>query len=69
MSGLANARARGAVLGRQAGDNITVRKVEAKVLKLKAAGKSLRWIAKELKISRTTVTKALKLAQQANKVA
>lgn len=62
MSGIANAKARGVKFGRQAGDNIVADKVQSKVVAMQAAGKSLRTIAKDLDISRTTVSKALNLA-------
>jgi putative DNA-invertase from lambdoid prophage Rac len=59
-SGLAAAKARGKTLGRQFGQNVVADKVAPKVQKLRAEGKSIRTIASELKISKTTVQKVLK---------
>jgi putative DNA-invertase from lambdoid prophage Rac len=58
-SGLAAAKARGKTLGRQVGQNVVADKVAPKVQKLRAEGKSIRDIAGELKISKTTVQKVL----------
>jgi putative DNA-invertase from lambdoid prophage Rac len=57
-SGLAAAKARGKALGRQKGQNVVANKVAPKVQKLRAEGQSIRQIAKELEISKTTVQKA-----------
>jgi putative DNA-invertase from lambdoid prophage Rac len=54
-SGLAAARARGIVLGRQKGYRPKSDKLAPKVLKLVAAGQSYREIARQLKIDKNTV--------------
>ncbi|NVK58358.1 MAG: recombinase family protein [Alteromonadaceae bacterium] len=59
-SGLEAARAKGKILGRQTGDAPTVRRYERRIRALSAEGRSQRWIAKELQISRTTVAKVLR---------
>lgn len=59
-SGLAAAKARGKILGRQKGQNVVADKVASKVLQLREEGKSIRQIAGQLGISKTTVQKALK---------
>lgn len=54
-SGLAAARARGKKLGRQRGQRPKSDKLAPKVLKLVEDGKSYRWIARDLGISKNTV--------------
>jgi len=54
LSGLANARAKGKKLGRQQGQ-CPSDKVSGKVMKYIAEGRSYRWIAHDLGISKTTV--------------
>lgn len=58
-SGLAAAKARGKTLGRQPGQNVVVDKVASKVAQLRQEGLSIRAIAQRLKISKTTVQKAI----------
>jgi putative DNA-invertase from lambdoid prophage Rac len=58
-SGLAAAKARGKILGRQKGQNVVADKVAPKVKKLRLQGQSIRQIALELGISKTTVQKVL----------
>ena len=58
-SGLEAARAKGKTLGRQEGDAPVVRRHGRRIRALAAEGRSQRWIAKELQISRTTVAKAI----------
>lgn len=62
ISGLSAAKARGKTLGRQKGQNVVADKVAPKVQKLRAEGKSIRQIAAELAISKTTVQKILSTA-------
>lgn len=62
-SGLDAARAKGKQLGRQKGQAPTVRKYEGRVRLHASQGRSRRWIAKELQISRTTVDKILRPEQ------
>lgn len=54
-SGLAAARARGRKLGRQAGDRPKSDRLAPKVLALIAEGRSYRWIARDLGLSKNTV--------------
>ncbi len=54
-SGLAAARARGKVLGRQKGERPKSDRLAPKVLALVAEKRSYRWIARELGISKNTV--------------
>lgn len=54
-SGLAAARARGRTLGRQAGDRPKSDRLAPKVLALVAEGRSYRWIARDLGLSKNTV--------------
>jgi putative DNA-invertase from lambdoid prophage Rac len=55
-SGIAAAQARGKVLGRRLGDRPVADKVRPLVLALVAEGRSYRWIARDLGISKNTVT-------------
>lgn len=60
-SGLAAARAKGKLLGRQPGQSPKrIKRIEGQVKQFASDGKSYRWIAKELHISTTTVTRILK---------
>ena len=54
-SGLAAARARGRTLGRQIGDRPKSDRLAPKVLALVAEGRSYRWIARDLSLSKNTV--------------
>lgn len=54
-SGLAAARARGKKLGRQKGQRPKSDRLAPKVLEFRKEGRSYRWIAKDLKISKNTV--------------
>lgn len=55
-SGLAAARARGRKLGRQLGDRPKSDRLALKVLALVDEGRSYRWIARDLGLSKNTVT-------------
>jgi DNA invertase Pin-like site-specific DNA recombinase len=59
-SGLAAARARGKKLGRQPGQRPKSDKFAPKVLQAVAEGRSYRWIARDLGISKNTVTDIVK---------
>ena len=59
-SGLAAARARGKNLGRQTGQRPKSDKLAPKVLQAVAEGRSYRWIARDLGISKNTVTDIVK---------
>ena len=59
-SGLAAARARGKKLGRQPGQRPTADKVADKVIAAVAEGRSYRWIAQDLAISKNTVLEIMK---------
>lgn len=59
-SGLAAARARGKKLGRQPGQRPKSDKLAPKVLKAIEDGRSYRWIARDLGISKNTVTDIVK---------
>ena len=54
-SGLAAARARGRNLGRQTGDRPKSDRLAPKVLALVTEGRSYRWIARDLGLSKNTV--------------
>lgn len=54
-SGLAAAKARGKRLGRQAGQRPKSDRLAPKVMTLIAEGRSYRWIARDLRISKNTV--------------
>lgn len=58
-SGLANARAKGKILGRRIGQNPSD-KYKSRVLKHIADGRSYRWIEHEMQISKTTVNAIVK---------
>jgi len=59
-SGLAAARARGKKLGRQTGQRPKSDRLAPKVLALSAEGRSYRWIARDLGISKNTVADIVK---------
>ncbi|WEX91265.1 recombinase family protein [Sinorhizobium garamanticum] len=59
-SGLAAAKARGKKLGRQTGQRPKSDRLAAKVLALVAEGRSYRWIARDLGISKNTVADIVK---------
>jgi DNA invertase Pin-like site-specific DNA recombinase len=59
-SGLAAARGRGKKLGRQPGQRPKSNRLTPKVLEAKDAGKSYRWIARDLGISKNTVADIIK---------
>lgn len=59
-SGIAAAKARGKVFGRQPGQRIKADKLAPKVLELVAAGRSYRKIGRELNISKNTVLDIVK---------
>lgn len=64
-SGLAAAKARGKKLGRQKGQRPKSDKLSPKVLSLVDQGKSYRWIARDLGISKNTVTEIVKRSREA----
>ena len=64
-SGLAAARTRGKKLGRQKGDRPKSDKLAPKVMTLIAEGRSYRWIARDLGISKNTVGDIAKRSRQA----
>ncbi|MCB1359535.1 MAG: recombinase family protein, partial [Maritimibacter sp.] len=59
-SGLAAARARGKKLGRQPGQRPKSDRLAPKVMELVAEGRSYRWIARDLGISKNTVNEIVK---------
>lgn len=63
-SGLAAARARGKKLGRQPGQRPKADKLAPKVIQAVAEGRSYRWIARDLGISKNTVTEIIKRHRQ-----
>jgi len=63
-SGLAAARARGKKLGRQPGQRPKSDKLAPKVIELVADGRSYRWIARDLGISKNTVGEIIKMHRQ-----
>lgn len=63
-SGLAAARARGKKLGRQPGQRPKSDKLAPKVLQAVSEGRSYRWIARDLGISKNTVTDIVKRHRQ-----
>lgn len=63
-SGLAAARARGKKLGRQPGQRPKSDKVAEKVITAVAEGRSYRWIARDLAISKNTVLEIMKRHRQ-----
>lgn len=63
-SGLAAAKARGKILGRQPGQRIKSDRLAPKVIQMVEAGTSYRTIAQDLKLSKTTVTEIVKRHRQ-----
>jgi len=63
-SGLAAAKARGKKLGRQKGQRPKSDKLAPKVLELVAEGRSYRWVARDLGISKNTVGEIIKRHRQ-----
>ena len=63
-SGLAAAKARGKKLGRQPGQRPKSDKLAPKVTTLVAEGRSYRWIARDLGISKNTVLDIMKRHRQ-----
>lgn len=63
-SGLAAARARGKKLGRQPGQRPKSDKLAPLVIQAVADGRSYRWIARDLRISKNTVTDIIKRHRQ-----
>jgi len=63
-SGLASARARGKKLGRQPGQRPKSDRLAPQVVALVAAGRSYRWIARDLGISKNTVTAIIARSRQ-----
>lgn len=63
-SGLAAARARGKKLGRQPGQRPKADKLAPKVIQAVAEGRSYRWIARDLSISKNTVTDIIRRHRQ-----
>lgn len=63
-SGLAAARARGKKLGRQPGQRPKADKLAPKVVQAVAEGRSYRWIARDLGISKNTVTDIIRRHRQ-----
>lgn len=63
-SGIAQAKANGRQIGRQAGDNYKSAEHEATIEKLMSEGKSCRAIATETKLGKTTVAEAMKRIRQ-----
>ena len=59
-SGLAAAKARGKKLGRQAGHRPKSDRLVPKVLRLVGEGRSYRWIAREVQVSKNTVLDIVK---------
>ena len=63
-SGLASARARGKTLGRQPGQRPKSDRLGPQVVALVAAGRSYRWIARDLGISKNTVAAIIARSRQ-----
>lgn len=63
-SGLASARARGKKLGRQPGQRPKSDRLGPQVVALSAAGRSYRWIARDLGISKNTVAAIIARSRQ-----
>lgn len=66
-SGLAAAKARGKRLGRQAGERPKSDRLAPKVMALIAEGRSYRWIARNLAISKNTVAGIAKRSRAESK--
>lgn len=67
-SGIAAAKARGVVFGRQAGQNVKADRLAPKVLALVKAGHSYRDIALRVKLSKNTVLAIVKRAREAGEL-
>ncbi len=67
-SGLAAARARGKKLGRQPGQRPKSDKLAPQVIQAVADGRSYRWIARDLGISKNTVTEIMKRARSHDQI-
>jgi len=67
-SGIAAAKARGVVFGRQAGQNVKADRLAPKVLALVKAGHSYRDIAQRVKLSKNTVMAIVKRAREEGKL-
>lgn len=68
-SGLANARAKGKVFGRKVGSGkVTDNKIRSKVLLLRSQGETIRAIAKQCKLSHTTVQAIVNSSKQKDSV-
>jgi DNA invertase Pin-like site-specific DNA recombinase len=65
-SGLAAAKARGKKLGRQPGQRPKSDKLAPKVVQAVADGRSYRWIARDLGISKNTVLEIMKRQRQSS---
>lgn len=65
-SGLAAAKARGRKLGRQAGERPKSDRLAPRVMAMIAEGRSYRWIARDLGISKNTVADVVKRFRQYN---
>ena len=65
-SGLAAARARGKKLGRQPGQRPKSDKLAPQVIQTVADGRSYRWIARDLGISKNTVLEIMKRHRQSS---
>lgn len=63
-SGIAAAKARGKVWGREQGFTPTCDRVAKRVVALRAEGRSLRWIARDLQICVNTVRKTLEKSEK-----
>ncbi len=63
-SGLASAKARGKTLGRPSGGKTKATRLSTKILSMVGEGQSYRQVAKELKISKTTVNKIVNLEKK-----
>ena len=66
-SGLAAAKAKGKILGRRPGQRIKSDRLAPQVLKMVEQGSSYRCIAKELNLSKTTVSEIVKRHRSQNK--
>ncbi len=60
-SGLAEAKKKGRRLGRQTGLTPKIKRLVPTIRELRSQGRSLRWIAKELQISKATIQKVLEM--------
>ena len=67
-SGLAAAKARGKKLGHQKGQRLKSDRLAPKVMQLINEGRSYRWIAKDLRISKNTVGEIVKRQRQTSAI-